>query len=179
MLMDASKEAEEERVAIVAPQNADPNAFYWSERMDAQLARCVHALDFDFDEVSRRLREELGEADLDGVDKEKLTVDAVRDRWCELDLDDGEGAAPVEGGVGAAVKSKIMVGENGKQMSFAELQRSVNAQGSSLLKAPKLEEGLGALGGADSDEDSDEGFVSAADMRAKMKAKMTDFEVLD
>jgi hypothetical protein len=180
LLMDAKNSAEAERHDIglsrsreeqQQQQSVDPTAFYWSEKMDAQLAQLVHACEFDFDDVAAKLKDEAVDVEL-----EKITEEACRKRWCELDLDDGEGDVPIASdGQRLPHPVKIQLGEGGKQLSFAELQRSVNSQQSGLLKVPTV---LPGVGDSDSDGDGDE-VVSAEAMRSRMKAKMTNFETLD
>ena len=166
MLSDAKATAEAPLNTVVA-QQVDPMAFYWSERMDISLAQSVHACMYDFDEVSGAVKGKLsGE---DAALRDKITSDACRARWCELDVDD-EGmmnGAPVE-----SAKTKIHVGENGKQMSFAELQRSVNSQASATLKAPQLPE-------VESSGEEEEEEVGVFSVDALRKQMMTNFETLD
>eukprot|EP00519_Triparma_laevis_P008402 CAMPEP_0182513346 /NCGR_PEP_ID=MMETSP1321-20130603/33854_1 /TAXON_ID=91990 /ORGANISM="Bolidomonas sp., Strain RCC1657" /LENGTH=680 /DNA_ID=CAMNT_0024720347 /DNA_START=48 /DNA_END=2090 /DNA_ORIENTATION=+ len=162
LLMDAHEAANAERKVIGTPP--DKRAFYWSEAMDVKLAQAVHGCMFDFAEVSKNLQGSLSEEELGDINASAITEATCRDRWCELDMDDSVEVANHGG------KPNIVLGKDGKQMSFTELQNSVNA--SSFLKAP-----VNLPGCDDDDEDSDGDEV--LDM-AKLRSKfVTNFETLD
>ena len=121
LLMEANKAAEAERKTVDTPSK---NSFYWSESMDVKLAQAVHNCVFDFAAVSIELQRSMTKQDLgENLDVMMLTEASCRERWCELDMDDTS-----EVNFSADVKPNIMLGKGGRQLSFAELQSSVNMQ---------------------------------------------------
>ncbi|GMI31804.1 hypothetical protein TrCOL_g7453 [Triparma columacea] len=165
-----SKEGEEK------DKDKEKDGFYWSEGMDVCLAKHVHKNMFDFELVSKAIMAELeGQTTILGnTTIDELTEDRCRERWCELDVDDTAEPAAI------GLRSNIHIGEGGKQMSFAELQRQVNGMESGLLKRPTELPGVGVGGDGegDDDDDDDDEDVGVVDIRA-LRKKMTNFETLD
>jgi len=153
--------------------------------MDAELAASVHDKIFDFDEVSKALKDTLNETELNGIDRTMITAESCRLRRCELDVEEDGGGG--DGDIAKRQKRtipKIAVGQGGKQLSFEQLQRHVNSNHSLLLVPPTMFPGVGGGGDNDDDDDDEDGVIEIMTReqifnRFVKRGGVTDFETLD